>query len=54
MPAGYANDREVGRRLKIGYVSLDFRQHSVAYFIEPLLREHDRQAVEVFCFADMI
>ena len=54
VPAAYANDREVGRRLKIGYVSPDFRQHSVAYFIEPLLREHDRRAVEVFCYADVI
>ena len=53
MPKAYANKREVGRRLKIGYVSPDFRQHSVAYFIEPLLREHDRQAVEVFCYAEV-
>ena len=30
--AAYANDREVRRRLKIGYVSPDFREHSVAYF----------------------
>ena len=35
-PTAYANDREVGRRLKIGYVSPDFRTHSVAYFLEPL------------------
>ena len=43
----------LGRRLKIGYVSPDFRQHSVAYFVEPLLKEHDRQAVEVFCYAEV-
>ena len=52
-PIAYANDREVGRRLRIGYVSPDFRQHSVAYFVEPLLREHDRRAVEIFCYAEV-
>jgi protein O-GlcNAc transferase len=41
-----------GERLRIGYVSGDFREHSVAYFVEPLLRGHDRTAVEVFCYAD--
>ena len=52
-PTAYANDRSVGRRLKIGYVSPDFRTHSVAYFVEPLLKGHDRQAVEVFCYAEV-
>jgi protein O-GlcNAc transferase len=49
----YANDRDPARRLRIGYVSPDFRQHSVAYFLEPLLRGHDRQEVEVFCYAEV-
>ena len=49
----FPNKREIERRLKIGYVSPDFCQHSVAYFIEPLLRAHERQAVEVFCYADV-
>ena len=49
----YDNDRDATRRLKIGYLSPDFREHSVAYFVEPLLREHDRQKVEVFCYAEV-
>ena len=52
-PTAYANDREVGRQLKIGYLSPDFRSHSVAYFVEPLLKGHDRQAVKVFCYAEV-
>jgi predicted O-linked N-acetylglucosamine transferase (SPINDLY family) len=47
----HANDRSIGRRLKVGYVSPDFRLHSVAYFLEPLLRNHDRNDVEVFCYS---
>jgi predicted O-linked N-acetylglucosamine transferase (SPINDLY family) len=43
----------VGRRLRIGYVSPDFRRHSVAYFLEPLLRAHDHASVEVFCYAQV-
>src|SRR5215510_13390874 len=49
----YDNDRDATRRLRIGYLSPDFRQHSVAYFVEPLLRRHDRQNVEVFGYAEV-
>jgi len=38
-------------RLRIGYLSPDFRRHAVAYFIEPVLAAHDTNQVEVFCFA---
>ncbi len=37
----------------MGYVSPDFRRHSCAYVIEPLLRAHDRRVVEIFCYADV-
>jgi protein O-GlcNAc transferase len=52
-PGGYSNNREPGRRLRIGYVSPDFCRHSVAYFAEPLLQGHDRRQVEVFCYAEV-
>ncbi|MBP2228899.1 putative O-linked N-acetylglucosamine transferase (SPINDLY family) [Azospirillum agricola] len=47
----FANDRDPDRRLRVGYVSPDFCHHACAHFIEPLLREHDRGAVEVLCYA---
>ncbi|MCI0460903.1 MAG: hypothetical protein L0Z62_28475 [Gemmataceae bacterium] len=44
---------EPGRRLRVGYVSPDFRRHALASFLEPILRHHDRQTVEVFCYAEV-
>jgi len=52
-PSAYSNNRSAGRRLKVGYVSGDFRQHPVAWFCRPLLAAHDRGAVEIFCYAEI-
>jgi protein O-GlcNAc transferase len=41
------------RRLRVGYVSPDFREHPVARFVLPLFREHDRREVEVFAYSDV-
>lgn len=46
-------DPEPERRLRIGYVSADFRYHSVAFFIAPILAEHDRKRFEVTCYANV-
>jgi len=39
------------RRLKVGYVSGDFRQHAVSYFIEQLFKNHDRDRIEIFAYS---
>jgi len=39
------------RRLRVGYVSADFRSHPVAYFIGAVLAAHDREAFEIFCYS---
>jgi len=41
-------------KIRIGYVSPDFRLHPVAFFIEPILIEHDAETVEVFCYSDAL
>ncbi len=43
----------LGRKLRIGYVSADFREHPVACFIEAPLGHHDRQRHEIVCYADV-
>ncbi|HEC14889.1 MAG TPA: tetratricopeptide repeat protein, partial [Rhodospirillales bacterium] len=40
------------RRLKVGYVSADFRRHPVGYFFEGALAAHDKQGFEIFCYAN--
>src|SRR5262249_14577584 len=40
-------------RLRIGYISPDFRHHPVAAFFEPLLREHDHSQFEITCYSDV-
>lgn len=49
----FANSREPDRRLRIGYVSPDMRQHSVSYFFESLLAGHDRSRFEVYLYAEV-
>jgi protein O-GlcNAc transferase len=41
-----------GRRLRVGYVSGDFRQHAVSHFIEQLFTHHDRTRVELFAYSN--
>ena len=48
-----ANDRDSERRLRIGYVSPDFRTHSTRHFLEPLLANHDRERFELVAYAEL-
>ncbi len=47
------NNLEPHRRLRVGYVSPDFRICSARHFLEPLLANHDKSAVEVFAYAQL-
>jgi len=49
----HANSRQPGSRLKIGYVSPDFKKHSGNNFVEPLFAHHDRQAFEITAYAEL-
>jgi len=50
MPIAAGRLADPERRLRLGYLSGDFRAHAVAYFITPLLEARDREAFDVFCY----
>jgi len=47
----HANPRDPNKRLVIGYVSGDFRDHAAAGVIEPILAAHDKRAVEIVLYS---
>ncbi len=49
----FQNSKDPERRLNIGYISPDFRAHSVAYFVEALLVRHDKEKFNVFVYSDV-
>jgi predicted O-linked N-acetylglucosamine transferase (SPINDLY family) len=49
----HANLPHPERRLRVGYVSPDFRDHVDSFFTVPLLSRHDHRQFEIFCYADV-
>lgn len=47
----HTNTPDPERKLRIGYVSADFFNHSVSYFALPLITRHDKQRFEVITYA---
>lgn len=47
----HPNDRSLGRRLRIGYVSPDFRDHVVGRTMLPCFEAHDREHFDFFCYS---
>ena len=45
-----ANLPDPRRRLRVGYVSGDFYDHPIGYFIESVLSHHDNAHYEIFCY----
>jgi predicted O-linked N-acetylglucosamine transferase (SPINDLY family) len=48
-----ANDPSPDRRLRVGYISPNFRNQAVLFFVLPILENHDSWEVEVFCYSDV-
>lgn len=43
----FRNAPDPGRRLRLGYVSPDFRSNVVGYYMQPILENHDRAEFEI-------
>jgi tetratricopeptide (TPR) repeat protein len=50
-PLSYDNPPDPDRPLRIAMLSFDFRAHSVAYFVEAILRHHDRDRYHITAFS---
>ena len=49
--AAHANAPDPLRRLRVGYVSADFREHAASNFVEPILAAHDRDTFDIYCYS---
>lgn len=47
-----ANRRSASDKLRIGYISADFRQHAMMDFFAPVLRQHNRQQFSIIAFSN--
>jgi protein O-GlcNAc transferase len=52
-PSRLAEQPDSPRRLRIGYVSPDFREHCQTLFTTPLLSHHDHGAFEIYCYSSV-
>jgi predicted O-linked N-acetylglucosamine transferase (SPINDLY family) len=52
VPFVHASGTDPDKRLKIGYVSPDFRSHATMRFFLPFFEAHDHSQVEVHCYSE--
>jgi protein O-GlcNAc transferase len=43
--------RAAGSRMRVGHVSPDFRRHTIAHLIAPVLAAHDRNHFKIYCYS---
>lgn len=51
-PKQECNAHNISKKLKIGYVSADLRNHSVAFFMEPVFAHHNTQNHAIYVFSN--
>jgi predicted O-linked N-acetylglucosamine transferase (SPINDLY family) len=49
----FANPPDPERPLRVGYLSGDFYRHSVSFFFEPLLKNHDGAKFQTVCYSSV-
>jgi Predicted O-linked N-acetylglucosamine transferase, SPINDLY family len=50
---GFYNELAPNKKIKVGYISNDFKLHSVAYFILAQIALHNKDNFQVFCYSDV-
>ena len=49
----FAQTKAPKNKLRIGYVSPDFKEHSMRNFLEPVLTHHNHDKFEIYAFAEL-
>lgn len=52
--SSFTNTLDTHRQLRIGYMSPDFFIHSVSYFIEAILTNHNKNDFHVICYSNVV
>lgn len=47
------HDRTPGRRIKVGYVSPDFRRHTSRFYFYPFFSNHNHDVVELYAYSNV-
>ena len=47
---GHRRDSWRGQRIRVGYISADFREHAVGLLIKDLFSRHDRRGFEIYAY----
>jgi predicted O-linked N-acetylglucosamine transferase (SPINDLY family) len=53
-PPIHANSPAPDRKLRVGYVSPDLRNHPVGFFVEPVIQSHDADQFELVCYDECV
>jgi protein O-GlcNAc transferase len=48
----HQNDPDPSRRLRIGYLSPDFKNHCQQFFTHPVFANHRHEEFEIYCYSD--
>jgi len=48
-----SNDPTPGRKLRVGYMSSDLKNHPVESIVFPLISSHDQSKFEIYCYSDV-
>lgn len=49
----HRNNKSIRRKLRVGYISPDYRNHAVAKFLGPVFELHDKNKFEIVAYSDV-
>lgn len=52
--AAHRNQADAARRIRVGYVSPDFRDHVIGRNLLPLFEQHEHKTFEIICYSDVV